>query len=263
MYADGLGLPLSVAHLRPPYTGLEPLPGIRALRALKPTPASLLAVQVADPSAAWPSLREWVPRLRASFPAVPVVLRFAGTPAAESVHLAFFAAHLRVRAVLVEDEPVAETLRCRLTRPAALGTDVEEWLELRGLRVNAEMSRLVRRIVDRAPRFTEVTGLLRSLGESDSTVRAWFHARALPPPGQWLAAARALHAALRLQAEPRTSMLTVAVEAGYSDHSTLSRQVQNLFGVRPGRIRGTLGWEWLLERWLARGNCEMAPSPPL
>jgi AraC-like DNA-binding protein len=51
-------------------------------------------------------------------------------------------------------------------------------------------------------------------------------------------------------------LLTVAVEGGYSDHSSLSRQSLRLFGVRPGAIRPTLGWEWLLDRWLRRASRE-------
>ena len=61
-------------------------------------------------------------------------------------------------------------------------------------------------------------------------------------------------ASLRLQADQRVPLLTVAVECGYSDHSSLSRQCLRLFGVRPGAIRPTLGWEWLLDRWLRRAD---------
>lgn len=263
MHAEGPGLLLPVSHLRPPYTALEGLPSLSALRVLKPVPGSLLAMHAADAGAAWPQLREWVPQLRAAFPTVPVVLCLDGPIGAQAVQLAHRSARLHVRAVLVDGEPAAETLRDCLTRPIALAEDVEEWVTLRGLRMNSEMARMVRRIVEMAPCFTEVTCLLRSLGESESTVRGWFRARALPPPGHWLAASRALRAALRLQAEPGTSLMTVAVEAGYSDHSALSRQVNQLFGMRPGGIRGTLGWEWLLERWLVRHRCQAASPPRL
>ena len=64
--------------------------------------------------------------------------------------------------------------------------------------------------------------------------------------------AHATRAALRMQAEPAAPLLALAVECGYSDHSSLSRQCLRLFGVRPGRIRGMLGWEWLMDRWLKR-----------
>ena len=66
--------------------------------------------------------------------------------------------------------------------------------------------------------------------------------------------AEALRAALRLQAHAGASLMVLAVECGYSDHSSLSRQCLRLFGVRPGAIRGTLGWEWLLDRWLRRAT---------
>jgi AraC-like DNA-binding protein len=63
-----------------------------------------------------------------------------------------------------------------------------------------------------------------------------------------------VYAALRLQAARREPLLTVAVECGYSDHSSLSRQSLRLFGVRPGAIRDTLGWEWLMDRWMRRSK---------
>ena len=53
-------------------------------------------------------------------------------------------------------------------------------------------------------------------------------------------------------AEEKSPLLTLAVECGYSDHSSLSRQSLRLFGARPGVIRRTLGWEWLMHRWLTR-----------
>ena len=107
-------------------------------------------------------------------------------------------------------------------------------------------------IVRLAPGFTEVSALLSTLGHAERTVRTWFRRAGVPGPGKWLAAAHAVHAALRLQAEESVPLLTIAVECGYSDHSSLSRQSLRLFGVRPGVIRRTLGWEWLLDRWLRR-----------
>ena len=76
------------------------------------------------------------------------------------------------------------------------------------------------------------------------------HKRLLPTPSRWYQAARALHTVLRIQSEPRTSLLRIAHELGYADHSALSQLVYRSFRVRPGTIRGTLGWEWLMHRWL-------------
>jgi AraC-like DNA-binding protein len=217
-----------------------------------PPPASLVAITIHDPAAAAPCLKEWVPRLRAAHPTAPLVLVLPGALCAEAVHLAQVASQLRIRAVLVECEPLADTLRRLLTQPVDLPADVEEWLLLRRATLPPDLSRVIRAVFQRAHRHHEVTELLHAVGECTSTVRAWFRARALPPPGDWLAVAHALPAVMRLQAEPRTSLFTIAVEGGYSDQSALSRQVHHLFGVRPGQLRGTLGWEWLLDGWLAR-----------
>lgn len=242
--------PLDLSCVPPPYARLEPLPA--SGRSFTPPRASLLAVTVHDRATAVPCLKEWVPRLRAAHPAVPLVLVLPGALCAEAVHLAQVASQLRVRAVLVEREPVADTLRRRLTQPVDLPGDVEEWLLLRRATLPPDLTRVIRALFQHAHLHRELSELLRALGECTSTVRAWFRARALPPPADWLAAAHALPAVMRLQREPHTPLLTIAVEGGYSDQSGFSRQVHHLFGARPGQLRGTLGWEWLLDGWLAR-----------
>ena len=55
----------------------------------------------------------------------------------------------------------------------------------------------------------------------------------------------------RVQAEPDTCLLRIAHEFGYADHSALSQLVYRSFRVRPGAVRGTLGWEWLMYRWIS------------
>src|SRR5690606_16863514 len=73
--------------------------------------------------------------------------------------------------------------------------------------------------------------------------------RGLPSPSRWFQVARALHAALRIQARPDASMTAIALEMGFADHSALAHLLRRCLGVQAGMIRGTLGWEWLLQRW--------------
>ena len=134
----------------------------------------------------------------------------------------------------------------------AVPDEIEQWLPIRLPGLAPAVGQMTGLIVRLAPGFTEVSALLATLGHAERTVRTWFRRAGVPGPGKWLAAAHAVHAALRLQAEDSTPLLTIAVECGYSDHSSLSRQSLRLFGVRPGVIRRTLGWEWLLDRWLRR-----------
>src|SRR5690606_20083178 len=101
-----------------------------------------------------------------------------------------------------------------------------------------------------APRFTEVGQLLQSMGAAESSTRFRFRKKGLPAPSRWLQAARGLHAALRIQLEPEKSILAHACALGYADHSALCHQMKRMFGTTPAAVRGTLGWEWLLERWV-------------
>ena len=56
---------------------------------------------------------------------------------------------------------------------------------------------------------------------------------------------------LALQADPDRPLFDAALDLGYSDASSLSRQMVRVFGLRPGVARSVLGWEPLLDRWLA------------
>ena len=66
----------------------------------------------------------------------------------------------------------------------------------------------------------------------------------------WALAGRALAAARRIQREPEGPLLGIAYEAGYADHRAMSRALLRAFGVTPGAIRGTVGWEWLMWRFV-------------
>lgn len=70
----------------------------------------------------------------------------------------------------------------------------------------------------------------------------------------WIRAGRALRSALMLQVEgfngPGASDLHVAHSVGYADGRSMNRALRRLFGVSGNEIRGTVGWEWLLWRFL-------------
>src|SRR6266545_2478302 len=156
------------------------------------------------------------------------------------------------RHALDEAAALVPQLRTSLTSSTGVPDEIEQWLPIRLPGLAPAVGQMIGLIVRLAPGFTEVSALLGTLGHAERTVRTWFRRAGVPGPGKWLAAAHAIHAALRLQAEESSPLLTIAVECGYSDHSSLSRQSLRLFGVRPGVIRRTLGWEWLLDRWLRR-----------
>ena len=229
----------------PPYLEPRPLsPGEG------PLPRASVLVLDATPGADAALLPLAVAAARQRFPAAPVVLRVpALTPAV--IRLAQRAARLRVRAVVAEGEPLAEALRPQLTSPDDLGDDVVEWVELRqGRPLSPAVSTLLRRIVAGAEGGAQLGELLAPLGESERTARHRLRNKELPPPSAWHQMARALHAALRVQAQPGVRLSRLALDLGFSDHSGFSRQLSRAFGVTPPGVRGTLGWEWLVERWV-------------
>jgi AraC-like DNA-binding protein len=244
--------PSAVFQIPPPYERYEAVPDLGALTPQDLPDAAVLAIGLDPPRHAWDEAAALVPQLRARFPGAPVALRVAPGVEAADLEWAHRAKELHVRAVLVEGEPLRTQLRRSLTNPTSVPDEIELWLPIRLPGLAPGVGQMIGLIVRLAPGFTEVGTLLGTLGHAERTVRTWFRRAGVPGPGKWLAAAHAAHAALRLQAEESTPLLTIAVECGYSDHSSLSRQSLRLFGVRPGVIRRTLGWEWLLDRWLRR-----------
>jgi AraC-like DNA-binding protein len=252
MLSQELLAPPALFQLSPPYEQFEAVPDLSALAPRDLPEAALLAVGIASFEDAWAEVAPLVPRLRARYPAAPVVLRVGRPAEAGDAVWEQRAAELRVRAVVYEGERVPGRLRTLLTQPIDLSFELTEWLPLRLPGMAPAIVELVGDIVHLSPQYAEVGALLATVGRAERTVRTWFRRAGVPGPGKWLAAAHALRAARRLQSEDRAPLLALAVECGYSDHSSLSRQSLRLFGIRPGAIRRTLGWEWLVDRWLER-----------
>lgn len=238
-----------ILHLRPPYTPSATAVMVREVDASKIVPGSVLALHVSSRHLDWQTCSEAVSGLRHRLPAVPVVLSL-GPDIGDGLFLASQAARASIRAVVSGNMPLGESLRRPLTGTSTLGPDVVEWLTLFGLRLSPTLNHLVSRIFTDAPRFAEIGPLLNAIGAAESSTRFRFRKKGLPAPSRWLQAARALHAALRIQLEPEKSILAHACAMGYADHSALCHQMKRVFGTTPAAVRETLGWEWLLERWV-------------
>jgi AraC-like DNA-binding protein len=249
MSSELLNLPFDMALMAPPYDDPRRVTPASLERTVLP-PGAMLALAVSCPRRDWELLPTWLPRLRAAYPVLPVVLAVDRQRANEMLHLARRAGRLRVRAVVVRDSPCIDTLRDILTEPEELAADVTEWLGLCGLRLSPALAHLIQQMFAQAHHVDEVTELLRRMGESETSARFRLRKKRLPSPRRWFQAARALRIALRVQARPGTSLMEIAFELGYADHSAISQIVQRTFGLRPNKLRGTLGWEWLLDRWL-------------
>jgi AraC-like DNA-binding protein len=196
-------------------------------------------------------LAEVVVAARNRFPTAPAILRVPEVTV-DTVRLAQRAVRLRVRAVVSASKPLGEVLRPVLTQPDDLGDDLAEWMALRGRPLPPMVADVVRHLVGQAHRFAQLTDLLARLGQPERTTRQRFQGSRLPPPSAWHQMARALHCAFRIQAQPDARLAMLALELGYSDPSGLTRHLTRTFGLTPRAVRGTLGWEWLVDRWLRR-----------
>lgn len=241
--------PPPIFRAAPPYERLEPLldlpsPGPGAFG--RGTVWLLTAVPRAGE---WQAVAEWLLRLRSAYPPVTIGVLLSEDVDPRPLLSASALSTARVRAVLRRGEPVT-ALRGRMTRPTGLGAEIVEWLRLVGILLRPRVATGIQVLFD-SDRESMAAALARSR-LSQRTLRRRFARCGLPQPREWYAAARALRAALRLQADSQTSLLRVALDSGYGDHATFIRQIRRLFDLRPVEIRGTLGWEWMLHRWVSR-----------
>ena len=190
--------------------------------------------------------------LRRHYPAMPVVLRLGEQLDVEAAHVIQVAAQLHMRGVIIDGDPIRETLSRFLTDPVDLAADVVEWFSLRRPTLPPQFVDLIQKVFRHGDTTSALQHLFSDLGESTRTARARCRKLALPPPSGWLQAARAVRAALCLQRAQSTPLLELAMDLGYSDHSALSHQLMRVFGASASAIRPTLGWEWLLDSWLSR-----------
>ena len=152
--------------------------------------------------------------------------------------------------------PAPEDLTTLLRRmPEDLPMEFMDYLTWRGLGVDQETRRLIRRIVELSAELKSVTGVARSLYMSRRSLGRRFRRRGLPVPSHVLHFARLLRASLALQGSSRT-LFEIACELGYPDGFALSNQMVRLTGIRPRTVRKRVGWEWIVEAWLRREASE-------
>ncbi len=145
-----------------------------------------------------------------------------------------------------------EEMRCLLRRePTNLPQEFIDYLRWRGLPLDQETRRIVRRTVELSSELRTLQALARALYLSRRALGRRFQQRGLPVPSHWLQVSRLLRATLRMQ-NSGSSLFDVAFTLGYPDGFTLSNQMERLVGVRPSEARERLGWEWFVEAWLQR-----------
>ncbi|MDX1645559.1 MAG: AraC family transcriptional regulator [Longimicrobiales bacterium] len=158
----------------------------------------------------------------------------------------------------VQASDIAEALR---RPPLDLPVEVTDYLAWRGLKVDRDTTRLLRRILELSSELRSVSALSRSLYLSRRALGRRLMTRGLPVPSHWLQFGRLLRLSTTLQ-NSEANIASIAYDFGYPDGFSLSNQMQRLIGLRPSQVRECLGWEWILETWLRREADEggLAPS---
>jgi AraC-like DNA-binding protein len=238
-----------VLLLLPPYEDPDRRVALPALKAGVRPAGTVVAVEVTRPLTTSDSLHSFVREVSLRCPDCPVVVLLR-MRSEEALVASARLAPARFRAVVQVGPQMVSILRDALTDTTSFPRDVVEWLRLRSLRLNANQADLLEKIFAFAPHHHDVTTLLAEAGVPTSTARFRLRKRGLPRPGRWFQVARALHAALRLQAQPDLSTASLAYQLGFSDHSALAHLLRRSLAVTSNQIRGNLGWEWLLCRWL-------------
>lgn len=135
--------------------------------------------------------------------------------------------------------------------PTSLASSVTDYLDWRGVPLDPDTRKIVRRTLELSDRVQTITALARHLYMSRRALGRRLLAQGLPVPSHWLQIARILRVTLKLQ-NTDASLFRIATSLGYPDGFSLSNQMKRLCGIRPLEARQRLGWEWLFETWLAR-----------
>src|SRR5690606_10082231 len=249
----------SLSLLRHPYSDLLPLVGGRArLKEVARTPGSAVVWRM-GPAATPPEadLLSRRPGGLALLIVLPEVAQLGRNP-----ELIQVVQSLRPHGILPDHRaPSARDLAQVLRRPPTdLPSEITDYLAWRGLQVDLDTVRLVRRIVELSADLRSVSALARSMYISRRSLGRRFMNLGLPVPSHWLQISRLLRVALRLQNTDAT-VFSVAYEFGYPDGFSVSNQMHRLIGHRPTEVREHLGWEWVFEAWLRREAEGGALSP--
>jgi len=248
---DGLHL------LQHPYTRLTPTEGTRPiLRDAARTPGSALVWRMGSARTDRMCVEQ-----RPGGLALIVILPEAVDLSQES-RLIATVQRCRPQGILpYHEHPHPHDLSQVLRRPPLdLASEVTDYLSWRGLTLDRDTTRLIRRIIELSRELRSITALSRSMYLSRRALGRRLMTRGLPVPSHWLQLGRLLRLAVKLQ-NSDANLFSLACEAGYPDGFSVSNQMHRLIGYRPTQVREHLGWEWLLEEWLRKEAEAGAFSP--
>ncbi len=146
--------------------------------------------------------------------------------------------------------------------PTQFDVEVTDYLVWRGIDVDLDTRRLLRKTLDLSGELRTVSGLARALYMSRRALGRRFMTGGLPVPSHWLHFGRILRGSIRLQ-DPRANLFRIGSDLGYPDGFAFSNQMKRLTGLRPSLMKKCFGWEWIVESWLFREAKEGNLSPSL
>ena len=146
--------------------------------------------------------------------------------------------------------------------PNQFDLEVTDYLIWRGIDVDLDTRRLLRKTLELSGELRTVSGLARALYMSRRALGRRFMTRGLPVPSHWLHFGRVLRGSIQLQS-PRSNLFRIGGELGYPDGFAFSNQLKRLTGLRPSLMKECFGWEWIVESWLFREAEEGNLSPSL
>jgi AraC-like DNA-binding protein len=234
----------------PPYRRLEPLDHPYQIpRSPLPNRGSVLIwnLNPGEISSSSRSVRARPPGV-ALFVVLPPTRRLGGKEA-----LFRLMSSCRPHSILphVEEVDPEELVMILRRRPTQFSVEVAEYLSWRGMELDLDTRRLIRKTLDLSLDLRTVSGLARALYMSRRALGRRFMTRGLPVPSHWLHFSRILRGSIKLQ-DPKSTLFSVGCELGYPDGFAFSNQMKRLTGLRPSIMRECFGWEWIVESWLHR-----------
>lgn len=159
---------------------------------------------------------------------------------------------LQPRAVIPEDGLGSPERARQLlsTPPRNFADSVTSYLTERGMLRTRTVHTEIHRILELSADVQSISALARRMYTSRRTLGRHFAADGLPVPSHCLQFARLLHVCLRLQTDD-SAIFRIAHRAKYPDGFTMSNQMKRIIGLRPSEVREMVGWEWIVESWLA------------
>jgi len=146
-------------------------------------------------------------------------------------------------------EPAGLMQAARMASRTARG-QIGPRLRLLGHSIPAQFEVFLEVLVDSPPSWR--TGdWAAAVGESVRTLERHARRWGMPSPRRWMELVRVIRAVQAVQARPRDSVEAALAGSGFQNVRRTRGLVTRICGESPARVRGLIGWYWILERWVA------------